>query len=100
MQFPAHARISDPRIFMDDAGTNCRVPRVSGALGYHGESAVIGKQYFVRQAATLLRFAKSTTNPKIAAALVEKAADFKSQVEDTIPSPDLPPRASDIEPPA
>jgi hypothetical protein len=70
------------------------------ALGYHGESTVIGKQYFVRQAATLLRFAKSTQNPKIAAALVGKAADFKSQVEDTIPSPDLTPLAPDIEPPA
>ena len=70
------------------------------ALGYHGESTVIGKQYFVRQAATLLRFAKSTQNPKMAAALVEKAADFKSQVEDTIPSPDLTPLAPDIEPPA
>jgi hypothetical protein len=35
----------------------------------------------------------------MAAALVEKAADFKSQVEDTIPSPDLTPLAPDIKPP-
>jgi len=70
------------------------------ALGYHGEALVIGKQYFVRQAATLLRFAKSTQNPNVAAALVEKAADFKSQIEDTIPPPDLTPPAPDSEPPA
>jgi hypothetical protein len=61
---------------------------------------VIGKQYFVRQAATLLRFAKSTQDPKMAAALLEKAADFKSQVEETTPSPDLAPLAPDPEPPA
>jgi hypothetical protein len=60
---------------------------------------VIGKQYFVRQAATLLRFAKSTQDPKIAAALVEKAADFKSQLDEAIPPSDLTPLAPDIEPP-
>jgi hypothetical protein len=81
------------------AGTNNRLPRGVIALGYHGESTVIGKQYFVRQAATLLRFAKSTQDPQVAAALVEKAADFKSQVDETIPSPDLTPLAPDVEPP-
>jgi hypothetical protein len=80
-----------------------RLERIRGcgvivALGYHGETSVIGKQYFVRQAATLLRFAKSTQNPKVAAALVEKAADFKSQV-DRIPASDLTPLAPDSEPP-
>jgi hypothetical protein len=60
---------------------------------------VIGKQYFVRQAATLLRFAKSTQNPTIEAALVEKAVDFKSQIDETIPPADLTPLAPDIEPP-
>ena len=60
---------------------------------------MIGKQYFVRQAATLLRFAKSTQDPKTAAALLEKAVDFKCQVEETT-SPDLTPLAPDIEPPA
>jgi hypothetical protein len=51
--------------------------------------SVIGKQYFVRQAATLLRFAKSTKDPQVAAVLVEKAAKFKSQVDETIPPADL-----------
>jgi len=40
---------------------------------------VIGRHYFALQAATLLRFAKSTTDPAVAAALVEKAADLKSK---------------------
>jgi hypothetical protein len=31
----------------------------------------------------LLMFAKATTNPNIAAALVEKAADLKSRVDDS-----------------
>ena len=46
---------------------------------------------------TLLKFAKSTANPELAAILVEKAADLKAQVE---ASPDRSPRAPDVEPPA
>jgi hypothetical protein len=70
------------------------------ALGYHGESTVIGKQYLVRQAVTLLKFAKSTQDPKMAAALVEKAADLKDQVDEAIPRSDLTPLAPDIESPS
>jgi hypothetical protein len=40
---------------------------------------VIGKTYLVRQAATLLRFARSTNDPQTAAALLEKAAALKEQ---------------------
>jgi len=47
--------------------------------GYHGEIRVIGKAYFVRQAAILFRFAKATKDPKISAALMEKAADLNFQ---------------------
>ncbi len=46
------------------------------ALGCHGENQVIGKQYFVRQAAILFKFAKATKDPKISAALLDKAADL------------------------
>jgi hypothetical protein len=60
---------------------------------------VIGKEYFVRQAAILFRFAKATTDPKISAALLDKAADLKSQVDNPA-APDAPPLAPDIEPPA
>ena len=73
---------------------------VGGALGYHGEIPVIGKEYFVRQAAILFRFAKATKDPQISAALLEKAADLKLQVDDPSASRDLTPRAPDIEPPS
>jgi hypothetical protein len=80
-------------------GTNPSSKRVVFALGYHGESKVIGKEYFVRQAAILFRFAKATTDPKISAALIDKAADLKLQEERPAP-PDAPPLAPDVEPPA
>ena len=73
---------------------------VGGALGYHGEIHVIGKAYFVRQAAILFRFAKATNDPKISAALLEKAADLKSRVDDPAEPRDLTPLAPDIEPPS
>ncbi len=64
-----------------------------------GEYIVIGKQYFARQAMTLLRFANSTNNPELAAVLVEKAAKLKSQVDEASPSPDQSPYAPDVETP-
>ncbi len=70
------------------------------ALGYHGESDVIGKQYLVRQAAILFGLAKATRDPEISAALLDKAADLKSQVDGPGTSPDLTPRAPDVEPPS
>jgi hypothetical protein len=57
---------------------------------------VIGREYFARQAAILFKFAKATNDPKISAALMEKAADLKLQVDER---PDLTPLAPDIEPP-
>lgn len=60
---------------------------------------MIGKEYFVRQAAILFRFAKTTTDPKLSAALLDKAADLKLQVDNPV-TPDAPPLAPDSEPPA
>ena len=59
---------------------------------------MIGKEYFVRQATILFKFAKVTKDPKISAALLDKAADLKQQVDEPGSSPDLTPRAPDIEP--
>jgi hypothetical protein len=75
-------------------------PRVtSAALGYHGDIHVISKEYFVRQAAILLGLAKATTDPKISAALLDKAAEL--QVDKPGATPDLTPLAPDVErPPA
>jgi hypothetical protein len=68
----------------------------SGA-GYHGEGTMIAKEYFVRQATILFGLAKATKDPKISAALLEKAADLKFQVDEP-GAPNLTP--PDIEPPA
>ena len=70
----------------------------SALVGYHGESQVIGKEYFVRQAAIMFGLAKATVDPKISAALLDKAADLSSKIEETFPPPDLGPKAPDIEP--
>jgi hypothetical protein len=58
---------------------------------------VIGRRYLSRQAATLLKFATSTSDPKIAAVLIEKAADLKSQVDESLQR-DQSLRAPDVEP--
>ena len=42
---------------------------------------VLGRPYFARQVATLLKFAKLTSNPALAASLVERAADLKAQID-------------------
>ena len=67
-------------------------------VGYHGESTVIGRQYYLRQAATALEFARSTNDPKLAAALVEKASDLLAQIDESSARPDPSPQAPDVEP--
>jgi hypothetical protein len=59
-----------------------------------GKQKVAGKEYLTRQAATLLKLAQSTKDRQIAAGLVDKAADLKSQVDS---APDRSPQAPDIE---
>jgi hypothetical protein len=82
-------------------GTNPRLARNGVGAGIpRGQQAVIGKEYFVRQAAILFGMAKATTDPKISAALLDKAADLKLQVDEPGAPPDSKPLAPDIEPPA
>jgi hypothetical protein len=40
-----------------------------------GKVTVIGRRYFVYQAATLVEFAQATNDPKLAAALIERASN-------------------------
>ena len=63
-------------------------------------TSVIGKEYFVRQAAILLNFAKATTDSNVSAALIDKAADLKLQVDEPGAPRNATPLAPDIEPPA
>jgi hypothetical protein len=78
-----------------------RIPdlRVIIAPGSRGMVTVPGRDYYERQAATLLKYAKLTSDPDIAAALLEIAADLDSRAESTEPS-DSSPHAPDVERPA
>jgi hypothetical protein len=75
--------------------TQCSVFR-QGCVTNRGNT-LVRREYVVRQIATLLKFAKTTTDPKVSAALIEKAADIKDRSD---PLQDLSPRAPDVEPPA
>jgi len=57
---------------------------------------MVGKGYLSRQAIALLSFARATGNPELAAALVEKAANLKSQADEIMPG-DVSPKAPDVE---
>jgi hypothetical protein len=59
---------------------------------------VLSRYYFVSQVASLLKFAKETTNRQLAAVLIEKAADFTSQVDASITTPNPAPQAPDVQP--
>jgi hypothetical protein len=68
------------------------------AVGRIAGNIVLSRDYFVSQVASLLKFAKETTNPQLAAVLIEKAADLKSQVDESSTTPDPTPQASDVQP--
>ena len=61
-----------------------------------GTGEIRSDQQTISQASatTLLKFAKTISDPKVAAGLVEKAADLKSKGDER---PDPSPRAPDIE---
>jgi hypothetical protein len=60
---------------------------------------MIGKDYFARQATTLLLMAKAARDPQISAGLAVKAADMKSQLDEAPPQSDLSPTPPDVEVP-
>jgi hypothetical protein len=68
------------------------------AVGRIAGFIVLSRDYFVSQVTTLLKFAKATTNPQLAAVLIEKAADLKSQVDESSTMPDPTPQAPDAPP--
>jgi hypothetical protein len=57
---------------------------------------VPGKKYLAEQAATLLKFAKASTDPYVAAGFLDKAADLSARSEK---APDASPQAPDVEQP-
>jgi hypothetical protein len=59
---------------------------------------MIDRNYLARHAAALLKMARATSDPQVAAALIDKAADLKARIDD-FHYPDVTPLAPDIEPP-
>lgn len=57
---------------------------------------MIGRNYFAWRAENLLKLAQSIRDPNVAGALVEKAADLQSRLDQADP-PDRSPRAPDVE---
>lgn len=58
---------------------------------------MVGRNYFVRQVQTLLEFAKTTSDPKVATALVDKATELKSRADKTTAPSDVGPLPPDVE---
>jgi hypothetical protein len=55
------------------------------------------RNYLIRQADTLLRFARQTRDPGTAAGLLEKAASFTERMDEHVASDlDVSPRAPDV----
>jgi len=77
---------------------NSRLPRFGAGRRANTGNIVLSRQYFVRQVAALLQFAKETTNPQLAAVLIEKAADLKSQIDESGVPPDPGPPTPDAQP--
>jgi hypothetical protein len=78
---------------------NSRHPRFAlGGRAYIAGNIVLSRDYFVSQVTSLLKFAKETTNPQLAAVLIEKAADLKSQVDESSTTPVPSPQTPDVQP--
>lgn len=59
---------------------------------------MLGRLYLTRQVTSLLKYAKATSNPELAALLVQKAADLNAQTDaPTHASEDKSPRPPDVE---
>ena len=67
-------------------------------MGTYGESYSDRQEYFLRQAATLVEFAQSTNDPKLAAALIEKASNLLAQIDELSARPDPSLQAPDVQP--
>ena len=83
-------------IFVHCGGNEIGCSRVIRGDAYGDVIAVLGRVYFARQASALLRYARSTNNRELAAALIERAANLKDRI-DAVDRPMPSPRAPDVE---
>jgi hypothetical protein len=60
-----------------------------------GERIVASKNYIIRQATILLKIAKTIKDPKISAALIDKAADIKDRDDPLRATQNWGPRSKD-----
>jgi hypothetical protein len=58
---------------------------------------VLGRSYFIRQAASLLSLAKQVSDADVSAALLKKATELNEQAHETKSRLDMSPRAPDVE---
>jgi hypothetical protein len=68
-----------------------------GRVGLFNGNFVLSRRYVARQVASLLEFAQSTKDKRLAAVLVEKAADIKAQADQVPENPDISPKAPDVQ---
>jgi hypothetical protein len=63
-----------------------------------GNADVPSKHYLLRQVATIMKFAKETNDPAIAARLLAKAASLNEKLDEiNLSKMDVSPRAPDVE---
>jgi hypothetical protein len=48
---------------------------------------VVGRNFLKEQAKILFKFAKTVSDPKVSAALIEKAAEIKDRADVAVPEP-------------
>jgi hypothetical protein len=65
--------------------------------GLQGSYVALSRNYFARQAASLLALAKQIRDPETSAALIEKATDLNEKLQELPPKPDASPRPPDVE---
>lgn len=79
-------------------GTNRLFPRDICEVVDGDFTAMLDQAYFLRQIRILLKFARLTSDPLVAAGLMEKAVNLKSQVDGLAEPKDVSPLPPDVEP--
>jgi hypothetical protein len=62
-----------------------------------GDSVVLGRSYFVRQAASLLSLAKQVKDPELSAALLKKVTELNEKAHETKPRSEMSPHPPDVQ---
>ncbi|MCA6115504.1 hypothetical protein J6524_11455 [Bradyrhizobium sp. WSM 1738] len=75
----------------------CRLQGVSIPAGGDGRTPVVSSSFLIEAASALLKFARSTSDPNVAAALLDKAAELNERIATgTVSTSDTSPNAPDV----